>query len=361
MSYVSDDLVRLSSAESAGVDLQLSVTPTIGPDEKRFQNEGFLLRSVSEEGIVFSDASALLHFVGDVAPLPGDAILLAAAGLDLVDEGNPLRGELLAGEDAAAAFDTAFVVATLAGDGRLFAGENRFVGLGARVWSMSGGRGGTGTRRMEREGGREEDADPRSARFGELLAAGDWLCTDSGDSSPRRVGEGIKEVDCRLLSVSFGSAGRGVDGGGRDRRALLLVDADGDGRVGECECDPLGSCTCGSVGLAGDRGVWVRVADSDEVVLDMLGGGSSQSSSKLSGDSSFLTPFASDPSPRKAPTSRFGVDTGDRADAAVLAFVGNANSKSSSQFSVTTLRRGFGVTGTTGAAATGPPPDDMFG
>lgn len=161
----------------------------------------------------------------------------------------------------------------------------------------------------------------------------------------------------RLLTVDE----LGASGALRDP----LVD-DGDGRVGDWDGDERGSWRR----AAGRPFVLLRELERDGSAVDEPDGGcacveregpsigSSQSSSKLSGLSSGFGNVLS----RELSLSRslcFGV-VGGRAG--VFGFVGRENSKSSSQFSVTTLRRtggaGEGVVGAT-TVAVSVPPDDM--
>lgn len=156
---------------------------------------------------------------------------------------------------------------------------------------------------------------------------------------------------------------------------VVLFGVVGEGKVGEWDWELRGGTRRAVDGpAAGER--WTgRAGEGAGVERDGPDKGSSQSSSKLSGESCAATPLTR-PSPRKLVGSRFGVDTGD-GRFAVFGFTGMENSKSSSQFSVTGLRRGCGGAADPfadededeafgpdaigiGAAAIVPPPDDML-
>lgn len=184
-------------------------------------------------------------------------------------------------------------------------------------------------------------------RFGELLCAGDAPCRPRSPLSLL-----TKDVDERLLSVRTGDASA--------RRLLdeLELSASGarrsvgEGKVGDWDGDERGSWSrpAGRLCELEREGNAEEDADASPVAL-RDGPGSSQSSSKLSGLSSGRGKPFSRALPRASP-----LGTGGR-----LGLTGSENSKSSSQFSVTTLRRtgGVGVAGTTVAVSV--PPDDMGG
>jgi hypothetical protein len=189
-----------------------------------------------------------------------------------------------------------------------------------------------------------------SARFGELLCAGDAPCRLRSPLSLL-----VKDAEERLLSVRTGDA----DTSARRLLEELELGASGarrsvgDGRVGDWDGDERGSwrwaagrlCELEREGKAEDE------TDASPVAL-RDGPGSSQSSSKLSG----LSRGRGKPLSRELLANVSPLGAGGR-----LGLTGSENSKSSSQFSVTTLRRtgGVGVAGTTVAVSV--PPDDMGG